>query len=92
MQMGRFVAQLFDFAFGVGTFQRRQVDHAESHLQALHLGFFLDAAGRKPLRSLNNADLIDRRRTHSEVGRFRVHTLTMERIFVNLYCRTPTCR
>jgi hypothetical protein len=62
MKMPGFAAKLPDFAFGVGSFQRGQVDHGKGQLEGMNFGGFLDAAFLQPIDTFLDTDLIDGRR------------------------------
>ena len=55
------ITQLFDLAGRVHSLERRQVDHAEDHFQALQFGLRLNAARLETFCAFDHADLIDRR-------------------------------
>ncbi len=59
VQVQGFGTQLSDFARRIHTFQSRQVDHAQYHLQALRLGVALDTAVGETVGALDNTDLVD---------------------------------
>ena len=59
MEVHRFLAKLADFAGRILSFERRQVDHRQHHMQRFDLRSFLDAAGLKTGSALGDANLID---------------------------------